>query len=413
MVLEVATYGLLFISLFFEVFLLVSFLERSRNRTSIATSMPENALPTAAIIVPCYNEATKIRATLQSLLALAYPKEKLEIIVVDDGSTDDTLAIAKEFETESASLPCLRVFHKENGGKHSALNFALARTQAELIGCLDADSTVAPEALAYVAPIFTDQRIAAVTPGIHAREQTNMLQRMQFVEYRLSVFIRFIFAALGSAYITPGPFSIFRASVVRELGGWRYAYSTEDLEMALRIQEKGLLICNAPKAIVYTATPPTFRGLFRQRVRWSYGFLRNSVDYRHMYGNVNFGNLGLIILPTALISIGAGIYFFARLLWNASQFMVHEIIRVEAGAAVPHATSFDAFYLPTSALWFLVCISVCLIILLISAGSQVGTDKRLPPRFTPLFVLFYAFLAPLWLMAAVVRATFKTGVRWK
>ncbi len=408
---SVVTYALLFVSLFFEVFLLVAFLERRFTRAKNANPAGTLArIPNVCIIVPCFNEARTLTATMRSLLALEYPREKLEFIVVDDGSTDDTLAIARGFEKDAR----VKVFHKTNGGKHTAMNFALAYTKAELIGCLDADSVVEPGALLHIVPVFENAKVAAVTPGVHVREPKTMLQHMQYVEYRLSIFNRFMLAALGSVFITPGPFSFFRASVVRELGGWREGHSTEDMEMALRIQAAGHLIANQPQAVVHTSTPSTLKGLYRQRVRWTYGWLRNAVDYRHMLGNRRFGNLGMLVLPSALISIAAGIYFFTSILWDLLQMLSHAFVRAEVtGVTFPHAGGFDAFYLPTTMLSFLVWMSVAMILMLISVGSLIGTGSRRPPASTPLFLLFYSFLAPLWLLAAVVRATFKTGVRWR
>lgn len=402
------TYSLLFVSLYFEVFLLVSFLRRRFSPFPVPAPATKQALPTVAIIVPCFNEERGIVQTLQSLLALDYPREKLQILVVDDGSTDSTLSLARGFEKDRR----VRVFHKENGGKHTAMNYALARTDAELIGCLDADSVAAPDALLRSAEVFADARVAAVTPGIHAKEPHTLLQHMQKVEYRLSIFNRFMLAALGSAFIAPGPFSIFRANVVRELGGWRHGHSTEDMEMALRIQEAGHLIANAPNATIHTATPPTLAKLFRQRVRWTYGFLRNAVDYRHMLGAKRYGHLGLIILPAAVISIGTGIYFFTRIFLWALRGLEQEYMNIILTGSWP-SVHWSAFYLNTSAMWFLVYASISLIVILISAGSWIGTSSRKPPLSTPLFLMLYSFLVPLWLGAAVVRAVFKTGVEWR
>lgn len=404
-----ATYVLLFFSLYFEVFLLLAFIQRrTKKRAAKAATSPSHH-PSVAIVVPCYNEESTVASTLHSLLALDYPADRLEIIAVDDGSLDNTLAVLKEFETD----PRVRIFSKENGGKHTAMNYALERTDAELIGCLDADSIVAKDALLRVVPVFDDARIASVTPGIHVREPKTILQHMQHVEYRLSIFNRFILAALGSVFITPGPFSFFRTSVVRALGGWRYAHSTEDMEMALRMQASGHMIANAPKAVVHTSTPPTLRALFRQRVRWTYGWLRNAVDYRHMIGNRRYGNLGLIILPSALISIAAGIYFFIRIIAEGVAMLYDEFLRVYFSGIYIPSGSFDLFYVNTSAMIFLVFVSVGLILTLIIAGSYIGTGSRRPPAATPLFLLFYSFLVPLWLSAAVIRAVFRTGVRWR
>lgn len=407
---EIITYSLLFLSLYFEMFLLVTFLDRRRNAPPRVAAEEHENLPRVAIIVPCFNEEKTVAGTMLSLLNLQYPKERLEIIVVDDGSTDNTPAIAREFLHD----PRVRVFSKENGGKHSAMNFALAHTEADLVGCLDADSEAAPDALLNITPAFENLRIAAVTPGIHVKQPRTTLQHMQKVEYRLSVFNRFAMAALGSVFITPGPFSIFRASVVRELGGWRYAHSTEDLELALRIQKAGYLIANAPAASIHTATPQTLRALFRQRVRWTYGFLRNAFEYRSMIGNRAYGNLSIIVLPLALISIGAGIYFFLRIVWFGIRTIADEYTKIAITGTLPHPSfSFEFFYVNTSVMWFVIFIAVGLILVLISAGTYISTGSRKLPLGTPLFVLFYSFLVPLWLGAAVVRAIFRTGVRWR
>jgi cellulose synthase/poly-beta-1,6-N-acetylglucosamine synthase-like glycosyltransferase len=402
-------FALLFLSLYFEIFLLLAFLQRTFRGAQAEDAVAGASLPRVAIIVPCFNEEKTLAGSLASLLALDYPKALLEIIIVDDGSRDATLAIANEFRSDSR----IRVFHKENGGKHSAMNLGLEHTDAELVGCLDADSIVAPDALLKIIPVFDNPKVAAVTPGIQVKRPTTMLQHMQNVEYRLSIFNRFILAALGAVFITPGPFSIFRSGVIRELGGWRYAHSTEDMEMALRLQEAGHLIANAPGAIVHTSTPPTLRALFRQRVRWTYGWLRNAVDYRHMFGNYRYGNLGIIVLPFAILSIFTGIYFFIRVSYFLLRAIYTEYVKISyAGFHFQPGTP-DLFYFNTSAVLFLVWTSVALILVLICLGSLIGTGSRRPPASTPLFVIFYSFLVPIWLGAAVFRAIFKTGVRWR
>ena len=120
------------------------------------------------------------------------------------------------------------------------MNLGLEHTNAELIGCLDADRSSEPDALLHIAPVFENQQISRLRRA-SVKEPETILQHMQNVEYRLSIFNRFILAAIGSVFITPGPFSFFRAKIVRELGGWRFAHSTEDMEMALRMQHEGHL----------------------------------------------------------------------------------------------------------------------------------------------------------------------------
>lgn len=405
---------LLFFALYFEVFLLVAFLERRTyprdGEGGDASPLPALAhTPHVAIVIPCWNEAKTLGRTVESLLALAYPKDKLEVIVVDDGSTDDTYRKACAY----AHDPRVRVFTKENGGKHSAMNYALARTDAELIGCLDADSEVAPDALHRIAAAFNrGNQVAAVTPGIHTCTPRTFVQYIQLVEYRFSIFIRYVFALLGSVFITPGPFSIFRAAVVRELGGWRYAHSTEDLEMGLRFQSEHRTISNEPRAIVHTVTPSTFLGLFRQRVRWTYGFLRNAIDYRYMIGNPRYGNLGILVLPAALLSIATVLYFFANVLLSIFHAIAGVIEYVYVTRAFP-IPSFEIFYVNTSVMFLVMMTAAALMIVLIAFGSRISIGSHRIPASTPLFLVFYGLLVPIWLAAAVARATFNTGVRWR
>jgi cellulose synthase/poly-beta-1,6-N-acetylglucosamine synthase-like glycosyltransferase len=397
-------YILFFVALYFEVFMLLSYLLTQ----SETTDMKHAELPSVSIIVPCFNEELTLSATMHSLLALEYPTDKLQILVVNDGSRDGTLAVAQSFVHHHN----VRVFDKPNGGKHTAMNYALSHITTDLVGCLDADSVVDSQALNAIVPVFADTRVAAVTPGILTKRPSTVIQHMQDAEYRLSVFNRFTLAALGSAFITPGPFSIYRTTVVQDMHGWVHGHATEDLEMALRIQQAGHLIANAPHAIVYTSSPKTFKALYKQRVRWTYGFLRNAIDYAHMFGNARYGNLSLIILPTALLSIFTAIFFAVRVTYFMIMSLSHAITRWQIlGWQLP-SWGMNWFYMNTSMLIFLVVCAVCLVIVLIGIGTHMITGQRRVPMGTALFVLLYSFIVPVWLSAAVVRALFKTGVRW-
>src|SRR3989344_5288717 len=156
-------YGSIFISLFFEVFLLITYLE-VREELILEKNIDKNIkrFPTVTVIVPCFNEEKTLTMTMWSLLNLDYPKDKLSIIAVDDGSVDRTLFELNKFE----SYQQVTVLSKENGGKHTALNLALEKVKSDLVGCLDADSFVNPEALKKIVPFFEDQSTMAVTPSV-------------------------------------------------------------------------------------------------------------------------------------------------------------------------------------------------------------------------------------------------------
>src|SRR3989344_283358 len=228
-------YFSLFVSLFFEIFLLITYLEVKDEVKFEKEHLGKDIknFPSVSIIVPCYNEEKTLAGTVDSLLALDYPKGKLSIILVDDGSTDSTKEVFKQFENNSQIL----AFSKENGGKHTALNFALEKINTDLVGCLDADSFVSPDALRKIIPFFDDETIMAVTPSIKVHEPKTVLQYVQKVEYNWGIFLRRMLSSIGALYVTPGPFSIFRTLVFRELGGYRHAHHTEDLELALRMQK--------------------------------------------------------------------------------------------------------------------------------------------------------------------------------
>ena len=191
----IITHGLLFIALYAEVFLLLAFLESE----SPAKGRRYSSLPSVAIVVPCFNEEKTVAATLRSLLALDYPKNKLSIIAVDDGSADGTAQVLSQF----AKDPRITVLSKQNGGKHSAMNLALTKTDAEYIGCLDADSFVAPNALKTSMRCLMQSEAVAVTPAILVHKPKRFIEFIQQAECTLSVFGRRAYARLSQLPTVP------------------------------------------------------------------------------------------------------------------------------------------------------------------------------------------------------------------
>ncbi len=408
---EMLAYPFLFIAIFFESFVLVTLLSKPARAARART--PSTATPSVAVIVPCYNEATTVAATCDSLLALEYPKERLEIILVDDGSTDATASVMAQFATH----PQVHIIHKENGGKYTALNAGIAVTRAELVGCLDADSFVEPNALREIVSSFTDARIAAVTAAMSVHHPKNILQHMQSAEYMFGITLRHTIASINGLYVTPGPFSFYRHSVIKELGGFRYGHQTEDMEMALRIQQAGYGIENAPRARVYTKTPNTLSTLLKQRIRWTTGFLRNILgEYRGLIGNKRYGALGVLMLPTALLSIGSGMtLFFLTLV----MFTRHTItaFSIRAGiplsySLMPHA-SFDWFYFPASFYLLLGVTTLVASFVLIMAGKRISKTSGNLGFGLVSYTLLYVFIVPLWLIRATADVALGTQRVWK
>jgi cellulose synthase/poly-beta-1,6-N-acetylglucosamine synthase-like glycosyltransferase len=405
---NILVYILLFGALYFEVFLLIVFLENRKQHTQAAhTSFAR--LPSVSIIVPCYNEEHTVEKTIHSLLNLNYPKHKIKIIAVNDGSTDNTAHILDRFSNH----PQVTTLHKENGGKHTALNFALLHVSSELVGCLDADSFVHTDALIHIVPHFNDDTIKAVTPAIKVYRPNNLLQYIQKAEYEMSIFIRKVFSHIDSVLVTPGPFSIFRTDVFRVIGNYRHAYNTEDLEIALRLHKHHFKIGNAHTALVYTTTPATIRSLCRQRIRWTYGFMKNSLEYRSLYFKKEYGHFGMFILPFTALSIFSALFFAGFFLVNMIRGLMTIFVELQAvGLGLVGRFQFDLFFINTESMLFLVYVIVLITLLLLAIGKRLGAERRYWSFDMFYYLFLYGFLAPLWLGAAVYNLTFAKETSW-
>ena len=405
-------YPFLFTAIFFETFILVTFLSKPA-RLARARTISDYA-PSVAIIVPCYNEAATVGATCESLLALDYPKDKLEIILVDDGSNDETPSAMAAF----ANNPQVKIIRKENGGKHTALNEGIAVTSAEFFGCLDADSFVAPDALRQIIHSFTSPRVAASTAAMSVHEPSNLLQHMQNAEYTFGITLRHALASVNGIYVTPGPFSLYRRSVIDEIGGFRKGHQTEDLEMALRIQHAGYEIENSPRARVYTKAPTTVPKLVKQRTRWTTGFLRNAFgEYRGLIGSKKHGALGTLVLPLGLVSILSGVALFLFSIIELSRqaliaFSIRNGIPLSY-SLVPHAPKLDWFYFPSSLYFAFIALAIMGSLTMIIIGKRLSKTPGAVTKGIVAYLLLYGFIAPLWLTRASFDVATNTKRSWR
>ncbi|MBI2410153.1 glycosyltransferase family 2 protein [Candidatus Kaiserbacteria bacterium] len=396
---EVIAYPFLFIAVYFEAFVLVTLLSKPARAARARASGAET--PTVAVIVPCYNEEETVAGTCDSLLALDYPKDKLEIILVDDGSTDGTRETMARFAGNSQ----MRIIRKENGGKHTAVNAGIAATSAEFVGCLDADSFVESGALREIIPCFAEPRVAAVTAAMSVHKPSNLLLHMQNAEYIFGITLRHALATVDGLYVTPGPFSFYRRSVLEELGGFRKGHNTEDMEMALRIQRAGYGIENAVRARVYTKAPHTIGKLVKQRTRWTTGFIRNVLgEYRDLIGSRRHHALGMLILPLAVTAIVSGITLFFLAIGTSVRNAL-TALEIREGIPLsyvltPHP-SFDLFYFPASLFLFLAALTVLLSFAFIVIGKYVSkTPGRLGLGLVS-YLFLYGLIVPLWLVRSV------------
>lgn len=408
--LQLAMYPFLFLSVFFQLLLLVSFFENSK-KIKDEESQDVTEYPSVTIAVPCWNEEKTLEGTLLSLLALDYPKDKLSIIIIDDGSKDSTLSIARRYEAQYKEI--IRAFTKENGGKHTAVNYALALSTSDLFGCLDADSTVDPKALRIIASYFEHHKEAmAVTPCIHIRNPRTVIQRMQAIEYLMGVFLRKSFGQLDAIQVTPGPFSIFKREVFTQIGEYRKAHNTEDYEITLRMHMHHLKIMNSHKALVYTVGPATLVGYFYQRLRWARGFLENSLDYKELFFKKKYGNFGMVTLPTAFLFTFYGLYAAMFALYTFTAYYVETFKRWAQVGIHPSVPSFDPFYFSTTLMSFVLMVMLTMFLVTLYIGNQLSDDRQEFYHNFPIFFFLYPLLVPIFLSRAMVDTFMKRKNEW-
>jgi cellulose synthase/poly-beta-1,6-N-acetylglucosamine synthase-like glycosyltransferase len=269
--------------------------------------------PTVTVAIPAFNEGGTVYGTIKSVAELDYPRQKLQIIAVNDGSEDNTLAEINRARADFAESN-IQVINQDNGGKARALNAALALTEGEFFACLDADSEVDRLTLKKMLQVFFESgpRVAVVTPAMKVKEPGNLLQRLQRVEYIVSILLQRMLAKLDAAYVAPGPFSVYRTGVVRNIGGFDHTDITEDQEIAYRMQLNNHKIAHCHDGYVRTECPKNVYNLFRQRNRWNKGSILLVFKYRKMMMNKKYGNFGIFQMPLNLFYyiMGVGAVFF-------------------------------------------------------------------------------------------------------
>jgi len=404
---DIIMYSASFISLYIIVLLFLTLWGDKSNITK--PKLPKN-YSKVCIIVPCFNEEKTVTKTVHSLLNLDYPQDKLEIIIVDDGSIDRTYERAKKL----LKYPQVKLFRKKNGGKWTALNYGLAKTKAKFVGCLDSDSFVSPQALKLIMVYFMDSKIMAVTPSIKVYRPKNILERVQRIEYLSGIFLRKSLTFLDSLTVTPGPFSIYRKKVFGEIGPFKDGHHAEDMEMGLRLQSRNYRIANAPEACVYTVSPSSFKALCRQRHRWYSGFVKNAWDYRYIFLNKKYADLGLFALPTAtlviIIFIVVALYsLFVSIQATINQFITWQAINFDL---TPITFNLDWFFINTSALLFIGLFILIFGAIAILYGQKISNDRQGLVKDFLFYAFIYGPLLLIWWLGAIQRTLSNKKYKW-
>lgn len=329
-------------TIYFLLMLLGFFALRRRGRVLTAVErealLRSPLLPSVAVLAPAYNEAATCRESVRAMLALRYPHH--EVIVINDGSKDDTLQVLiEEFKLyRSARRPTgnletrpirgiyesrdpipLVVIDKENGGKADSLNAGINVARAALVCAVDSDSLIEPEALLYVAKPFLEDETTIAAGGIirvvndctveggrvtEVRAPRRLVPLFQTVEY-LRAFLggRVAFSFLGALLIISGAFGLFRRDAVLEAGGYLTTTVGEDMELVARLHRiwraarRPYSIVFVPEPVCWTEVPETLPVLKRQRNRWQRGTVDTVGLHRGMILNPRYGAVGMFGFP--------------------------------------------------------------------------------------------------------------------
>lgn len=389
--------------------------------------------PSISMLAPAYNEEATIAESITALLALHYPN--LEVVVINDGSPDNTLGVLtqrfglqpihpivwKRIETKpvrglyrSRSHPNLLVVDKVNGGKADALNVGLNMATGDLVCVVDADTIIEADSLQRLArPFLSDHDVLAaggtirlvngstVQGGrvVEARAPRNFLAGVQVVEYfRAFLFGRLGWNRLGGNLIISGAFGLFRRDEVIDVGGYTHDTVGEDMELVFKLrrrayeQKRRHFIAFVPDAVAWTEAPETTRVLGRQRDRWHRGLFDVLWRHRAMFCNPRYGVLGLFCIP----------YFvFVELL--------APVVEVLGWIALTLSVAFGFLDASVAALFFLVAYGIGLVLgtyALLMEEWSFGRYHHLRDRFVLLAYLLgesfgYRQLTTVWRLRGI------------
>jgi cellulose synthase/poly-beta-1,6-N-acetylglucosamine synthase-like glycosyltransferase/peptidoglycan/xylan/chitin deacetylase (PgdA/CDA1 family) len=259
-------------SITFSVLALIGVLkfssDRRRRQRADGSIAGNGVLPAITVVIPAHNEADSIERSLASIEASHFPD--VEVIVVDDGSTDDTVSIATATNT-----PGLRVVSIPHSGKAAALNQGLMAASHDIVITTDADTRLEPGTLLALAMTMTDPTLGAASGSVHVEKSRGMLGWLQEIEYAVaSGIFRRAFATVDSQTCVPGALGAFRRSALLASGGFPNRTLAEDTDLTVMLQAEGWRVAYEPTARAHTLAPRSIAPLWRQRLRWSGGVLQ-------------------------------------------------------------------------------------------------------------------------------------------
>lgn len=355
-----------------------------RRERGLPWRAPGAEEPSLAVVIPARNEEAGIAASIESLLAQAYPR--LRIYVMSDASEDRTVEIARRYESRGVVVHDLRVRH----GKAGALQFALDRATEDLFMVLDADTTCGPNAIRAMTQQFVDPRVGGVTGSPHVENLVNPLAKMQAMEYMGIIgLIKRADSFWGGLFTVSGAAACFRAATLRSVGGWSGISVTEDIELSWRMQKAGFELAYEPRATFGIQAPTGVAALHRQRRRWARGMW----EVLRLHGELH-ETRNASLLPMAAQAIASAAWMVITLV-SAALWIAQLVFGLDVAPAFEPSTALKLLGIATTLFAFQTTLAC-----LWEGDYRSGAWKVLP--YALLFPLYYwlvivpSFVAGAW-----------------
>lgn len=351
-----------------RLFLIMLLAVMAKRKDGVSRNITVYTTPLVSVIVPAYNEEKLIAKTINSLLQSDY--KNIEIIVVDDGSLDQTSdVVAAAFAEEKR----VTLYTKENAGKSEALDFGFKHSNGEIIIGLDADTIFETSTIHFLIQKFSDKQVGAVAGNAKVGNRLNIVTKWQALEYITSQNLeRRVFSWFNAITVVPGAIGAWRRAAVEAANGFASNTLAEDQDLTIKVRMLGYKIVYAEKAIAWTEAPDSLKDLAKQRFRWAYGTLQCMWKHKKAFCNPKFGALGFVAMPN--------VWLFQILFQMVSPLMdltmiwaviAHVMERLE------HPQEFDLSKLENIVFYYLLFLSVDFLAAMLGFIFEPNEDKKL------------------------------------
>ncbi len=277
------------------------------------------------------------------------------------------------------------------------------------------DTEIHEDALMKAIPEFMrDKELMALGGTVLIHNPKTFVQKAQEIEYQIFSFTKKMLGLAQGVFVVPGAFSIFRKEVFEIIGGYRRAYNLEDIELTMRMHTYGLKIDHSHDAIVKTKGPDTIKALYKQRLRWSHGFILNMIDYRKMFLNKNFKNLGLFTLPMSVFTYFLLLFVFGYSVYKVGLTVIDTLQKAYlVGFSNFEWPTIDLFFVNTKAYAIMAIFVYISIVASYVFGRHISGITKQNFWNIPYFIFIFSFIAPFWVIKSIYSWLTSKHVSWR